>query len=98
MSTATAVPIHKTTGPQVQNPSGRGWTANNNIGVDKHHRRSIMSRVVLLDPAKKGREAEELEKQLHHLIVGQDEAIHQVVRAYQTHLAGLSPVGRPIGN
>src|SRR6202030_811044 len=32
------------------------------------------------------------------LVVGQDEAIHQIVRAYQTHLAGLSPVGRPIGN
>jgi ATP-dependent Clp protease ATP-binding subunit ClpA len=31
-------------------------------------------------------------------VVGQDEAIHQIVRAYQTHLAGLSPVGRPIGN
>jgi len=30
--------------------------------------------------------------------VGQDEAIHQIVKAYQTHLAGLSPVGRPVGN
>ena len=57
-----------------------------------------MSRVALLDPAKKGSEAEALEKQLRHLIVGQDEAIHQVVSAYQTHLAGLSPAGRPIGN
>jgi ATP-dependent Clp protease ATP-binding subunit ClpB len=57
-----------------------------------------MSKLVLLDPTKTGRQAESLERQLHHLIVGQEEAIHQVVRAYQTHVAGLSPVGRPIGN
>ncbi len=57
-----------------------------------------MSRIVLLDPAKNGREAEDLGNQLRHLVVGQDEAIHQIVRAYQTHLAGLSPAGRPIGN
>src|SRR5258707_14749252 len=57
-----------------------------------------MWRLVLLDPTKTGRQAEDLENQLHHLVVGQEEAIHQIVRAYQTHLAGLSPVGRPIGN
>lgn len=51
-----------------------------------------------LDPDKTGRQAENLESSLRHLIVGQDEAIHQIVRAYQTHLAGLSPVGRPIAN
>src|SRR6185503_16714941 len=26
------------------------------------------------------------------------EAIHQIVRSYQSHLTGLSPTGRPIGN
>jgi ATP-dependent Clp protease ATP-binding subunit ClpB len=57
-----------------------------------------MPKLVLLDPTKTGRQAEDLESQLQHLVVGQDEAIHQIVRAYQTHLAGLSPVGRPIGN
>jgi ATP-dependent Clp protease ATP-binding subunit ClpB len=57
-----------------------------------------MSTLALLDPTKTGREAESLERQLHHLIVGQEEAIHQIVRAYQTHVAGLSPAGRPIGN
>src|SRR6202011_6077262 len=31
-------------------------------------------------------------------VVGQDEVIHQIVKAYQTHLAGLSPVRRPVGN
>ena len=55
-----------------------------------------MSKLVLLDPTKTGRQAEDLEKQLRHLVVGQDEAIHQIVRAYQTHVAGLSPAGRPI--
>ncbi len=49
-------------------------------------------------PPRTGRQAEDLENKLRHLVVGQDEAIHQIVRAYQTHVAGLSPVGRPIGN
>src|ERR1700719_4757846 len=57
-----------------------------------------MPKLALLDPTKTGRQAEDLENQLRHLIVGQDEAISQIVRAYQTHVAGLSPVGRPIGN
>src|ERR1700726_4674091 len=57
-----------------------------------------MRKLVLLDPPKTGKQAEDLENQLHHFIVGQEEAIHQIVRAYQTHVAGLSPVGRPIGN
>src|SRR6266404_5161934 len=57
-----------------------------------------MPKLALLDPTKTGRQAEDLEAQLRHLIVGQEEAIHQIVRAYQTHVAGLSPVGRPIGN
>ena len=57
-----------------------------------------MPKLALLDPTKTGRQAEYLERQLHHFIVGQEEAIHQIVRAYQTHVAGLSPVGRPIGN
>ncbi len=57
-----------------------------------------MPKLALLDPTKTGRQAEDLENQLRHLIVGQEEAIHRIVRAYQTHMAGLSPAGRPIGN
>src|ERR1700680_1742521 len=57
-----------------------------------------MPRIELLDPTQNGRPAEHLESKLGHLIVGQDEAIHHIVRAYQTHMAGLSPIGRPIGN
>jgi ATP-dependent Clp protease ATP-binding subunit ClpB len=59
---------------------------------------SQMLRIEPLDPTQNGRQAEHLENKLRHLIVGQDEAIHQILRAYQTHVAGLSPVGRPIGN
>src|ERR1700688_2968925 len=57
-----------------------------------------MPRLALLDPAKTGKSAEHLANKLSHLVVGQDEAIHQIVRAYQTHVAGLSSVGRRIGS
>jgi ATP-dependent Clp protease ATP-binding subunit ClpB len=57
-----------------------------------------MPRLTLLDPTKTGRQAEELENKLRHLVIGQDEAIQHIVRVYQAHLAGLSPVGRPIAN
>ena len=45
-----------------------------------------------------GRQAQDLENTLRRLVVGQEEAIYEIVRTYQTHLAGLSPAGRPIGN
>jgi ATP-dependent Clp protease ATP-binding subunit ClpA len=32
------------------------------------------------------------------MIVGQDEAIQQIVNIYQMYLTGMSPAGRPIGN
>ena len=57
-----------------------------------------MARLSLLDPTKTGREAQELEKKLRRLVVGQEEAIQEVVKTYQTYVAGLSPTGRPIGN
>src|SRR5258707_7874390 len=57
-----------------------------------------MSKLAVLDPTQNGRQAEHLENKLRRLVIGQDEAIHQIVRANQTHLAGLSPIGRPIGN
>jgi len=57
-----------------------------------------MAKLTLLDPTKAGRPAQELESKLRRFVVGQEEAIHEIVRTYQTHLAGLSPTGRPIGN
>src|SRR5437868_12376670 len=51
-----------------------------------------------LNPAQTGRDAEKLELDLRKRIVGQDEAIQQIINIYQTHLAGMSSPGRPIGN
>jgi len=53
---------------------------------------------VPLDPSKTGKEAAQLESGLQRLIVGQDEAIQQIVNIYQMHLTGMAPPGRPIGN
>jgi len=57
-----------------------------------------MAKLTLLDPTKTGRPAQDLESKLRRFVVGQEEAIHEIVRTYQTHLTGLSPAGRPIGN
>ncbi|MBZ5625433.1 MAG: AAA family ATPase [Acidobacteriia bacterium] len=51
-----------------------------------------------LDPTQTGIEAEKLESELRKRIVGQDEAIDQIINIYQTNLAGMSSPGRPIGN
>jgi ATP-dependent Clp protease ATP-binding subunit ClpA len=51
-----------------------------------------------LDPTLTGYEAEKLDSDLRKRIVGQDEAIEQIVNIYQTYLAGMSSPGRPIGN
>jgi ATP-dependent Clp protease ATP-binding subunit ClpB len=53
---------------------------------------------VPLDPTKTGREAEALETGLCRMIVGQDEAIQQIVNIYQMYLTGMTPPSRPIGN
>ena len=52
----------------------------------------------MLDPARMGAEAEKLERDLCARIVGQDQAVRQIVRLYQTFLAGMSPLGRPVGS
>ncbi len=51
-----------------------------------------------LDAVRTGAEAEDLGRNLRKRVVGQDEAIQHIVRTYQTCLAGLSPIGHPIGN
>ena len=51
-----------------------------------------------LDPTKTGSEAHDLERSLSKLIVGQQEAIQEIVSIYQMHLTGLNPPDRPIGN
>jgi len=52
----------------------------------------------LLDPTQTSGEAEKLEANLCKRIVGQDQAIQQIVDIYQTYLAGMASPGRPIGN
>ena len=51
-----------------------------------------------LDPAKTGRDASSLDSSLRRMIVGQDEAIEQIVNIYQMNLTGMSAPGRPIGS
>ena len=51
-----------------------------------------------LDPGQSGGEADKLNANLRKRIVGQDEAIGQIVNIYQTFLAGMNNPGRPIGN
>ncbi len=51
-----------------------------------------------LDPTRTGRAAEALESNLRKLIVGQDEAIQQIVHRYQMYLTGMTAPSRPIGN
>ena len=53
---------------------------------------------VPLDPTRTGRDAEALEASLSRLIVGQDEAMQQIVNIYQMYLTGMTPPGRPIGS
>ena len=53
---------------------------------------------VTLDPMPTGSEAKSLEAELRALVVGQDEAIEQIVNVYQTYLSGLISPGRRIGN
>ena len=53
---------------------------------------------VPLDPAQTGREAHDLNDSLRRMVVGQDEAIQQIVNIFQMHMTGLSAPGRPIGN
>ena len=43
----------------------------------------------LLDATVTGTKAKELEAKLHRLVIGQEEAIHEIVRTYRTYLAGL---------
>src|SRR3954463_16104462 len=51
-----------------------------------------------LNPKQTGFEAEKLDGDLRRRVVGQDEAIQQIIEIYQTHLAGMNSAGRPIGN
>src|SRR6266849_2850913 len=55
-------------------------------------------RSITLDPNMTGRDADRLLCDLGRLIVGQEEAVQQIVSTYQMYLTGMLPQGRPIGN
>ena len=52
----------------------------------------------VLDPTRMGDAAQKLEEGLRQRVVGQDDAIRQIVRVYQTFEAGLATPGRPVGS
>jgi ATP-dependent Clp protease ATP-binding subunit ClpB len=60
--------------------------------------RGNRSRVLKLHPARTGHGANRLAADLRSKVVGQDEAINQLVSMYQTYLAGMNSPGRPVGN
>ena len=51
-----------------------------------------------LDPRVPGNQAKMLEAGLRRLVVGQDEAIRQIVNLYQMYTTGMTAPGRPLGN
>ena len=51
-----------------------------------------------LDPTQTGLAGGKLELDLRNRVVGQDEAIQQIVNTYQTFLAGMSSWGLPLGS
>jgi ATP-dependent Clp protease ATP-binding subunit ClpB len=77
------------------------WMGKGKQPVPRGSRKAVDKMVRLnipLDPAKTGREAMSLETNLRRMIIGQDEAIEQIVNIYQMNLTGMSAPGRPIGN
>jgi ATP-dependent Clp protease ATP-binding subunit ClpA len=56
-----------------------------------------LTETILLNPQQKGLRAEDFERQLAQRIVGQENAVHRMTELYQVFLAGMNPIGRPIG-
>jgi ATP-dependent Clp protease ATP-binding subunit ClpA len=57
-----------------------------------------MKSALVLDPKRRGDEADRLNQRLGQLVVGQEEAIAEIVDVYQLYLTGMNAPGRPIGN
>ena len=51
-----------------------------------------------LDPTLRSVESQEFEATLRDKVVGQEDAIRAVVDLYQVYCAGMSSIGRPVGN
>ena len=64
----------------------------------KHGKGEMVKLNKRLDPLRTGLDAEKLQEDLRRLVIGQEEAVEQIVNIYQTYLAGLTGPGRPIGS
>ncbi len=53
---------------------------------------------VLLDPSRTGTDAARLQTELRKRVVGQEEAMREIIEVYQTYLAGMTTPGRPVGS
>src|SRR5947199_1315294 len=58
----------------------------------------VMSRQIVLEPERRSTVVLEFEKELRKKMIGQDEAVAQLVNVYQTVLAGMTAPGRPVAN
>src|SRR5215469_134584 len=58
----------------------------------------MTSQTMVLDPMLRNTETTGFANALHKNIIGQEQAIEEVVQIYQTFLAGLNPPGRPVAN
>lgn len=59
---------------------------------------ALLDKPILLDLSRSGNKAEELKSKLHRLIVGQYEAIENIVSTYEMHATGMAAPRRPIGS
>ncbi len=64
-----------------------GWGKTNMVRLNKK-----------LNPSLTGNDAQKLNSDLRKRIVGQEEAVEQIVNIYQMFLSGMTSPGRPIGN
>src|SRR5206468_11718888 len=76
----------------------RTWEIRVRIGIRKKGQAKMSRLRKVLDPTKTGKDAESLERTLLKLVVGQEEAVEQIVNIYQMNFTGLSAPGRPVGN
>src|SRR5436190_1369139 len=53
---------------------------------------------IVLEPGRRNPQVETFEAQLREKIVGQDEAVSQLVEIYELIVAGMTIPGRPIAN
>jgi ATP-dependent Clp protease ATP-binding subunit ClpA len=70
----------------------------NHLSARGEERAEMVRADCRLDPSKSGSQTQTLEGRLRRLIVGQGEAITQIVNLFQTYVAGMSSPGRPLGN